>query len=271
MFHLFQKTKIRLLHAFSVYILGNISIEIQQKLSKTFLFFANNRLSKYLIPVYCRLNYKDKEYIEKFRPAIGQHNYLNFQDFFIRKLRKKVEPSYEYIWPCEGLLCETGILREIDTIKIKNQIQQVEKIFGNTHEVIPQNYYYSNVFLHNNNYHRIHAPVSGKISRIEHIPGKLIMLRPWFYGSQPSYPALRNERINLDIDTGNGEKWYLSIVGGLGVGTIILANNIVLGANVSIGNELGFFMIGSTCCILSPLRLENKKNGDQVNIAEEYS
>ena len=143
----------------------------------------------------------------------------------------------------------------IKKYQLKIQVDQILEI------------YFSNIFLHNNNYHRIHAPVNGKISRIEHIPGDLVLLRPWAY-KNPSLPALRNERINVDIVDEEGKTWYLSIVGGPGVGAIVLGDKTTLGSSVEIGKEIATFLLGSTCCIASPIPVTKNKIGDQVFMGE---
>ena len=140
-------------------------------------------------------------------------------------------------------------------------------IFGQGGENIPDNYYFSNVFLHNRDYHRIHSPINGIISRIEHIPGDLVMLRPWIYANDPSHPALRNERVNVDITDKNGKIWYLSIVGGPAVGTIELNEKTQLNSKITAGEELATFLLGSTCCMASPIAL-NKDVGKNVQIGE---
>ena len=121
--------------------------------------------------------------------------------------------------------------------------------------------------LHNNNYHRIHAPVKGKVTRMERIDGDLVLLRPWAY-KQPSTPALRNERINIDIIDEQDRKWYLSIVGGPGVGSIVVIDGIEVGTEVNVGEEISLFLLGSTCCIASPESNEASKNGDIVYMGD---
>jgi phosphatidylserine decarboxylase len=225
----------------------------------------NTRFSRLIITLYCKWNYDDPKYLDQFQPASGNTTYQSFQDFFTRSFRNPVPVKHNQIWACEGLLCEYGRVSELKEVNVKGQRRHLRNIFGQAE--IPDGGYFSNVFLHNNNYHRIHAPVSGKISRIEHIPGDLVILRPWIYKNDPSVPALRNERVNVDIATPNGT-WFLSIVGGPAVGTIVLQAGLALGSHIAIGDELAKFLLGSTCCIVSPVPVCNARVGDQVEVGQ---
>ena len=91
--------------------------------------------------------------------------------------------------------------------------------------------------------------------------------RPWIYPNDPSHPALRNERYNVDITDAAGKKWYLSIVGGPAVGTIVLDNKTHLNNVVSAGDEIATFLLGSTCCMASPIPV-TKEVGEPVKIGE---
>jgi len=223
-----------------------------------------------LIEPYCRINYRDSQYLDNFRPASGKSHYQNFQDFFSRSFAKPPNILSEAVWGCEGLLCEYGKVAEMLLVKVKGQKKHLRTIFGDGGNDIPDDYYFSNVFLHNNNYHRIHAPVSGIITRIEHIPGDLVVLRPWIYKKDPSLPALRNERYNVDIITDSGSKWFLSIVGGPAVGTVLLKSGMQLGSNVAIGQEIATFLLGSTCCIAAPKPLKKATVGNQVYVGDPF-
>jgi phosphatidylserine decarboxylase len=216
------------------------------------------RISKWLIRPYALFNYSNgMSYLSEFGPASGTTRYLNFQDFFTRKILSPRKLSGPFVWPCDGLVCESGKLEDINVVSVKGELRTVEAIFGKDF-ALPENAYFVNIFLHNSDYHRVHAPVSGQITKIIHIPGELRFLRPWIY-EQPSLPALTNERINIEItasgENGSPRKWALSIVGGPGVSTIELAEGIRLGASVDAGQELRLFKLGSTCCMVSPIHV----------------
>lgn len=251
---------------FSLNIWGNLPSHWQRTLSKVYAQLYTKSYSKHIIGPYCRFNYDDPSYLTQFKPASGSSTYQSFQDFFTRVYKEPVKINSEAAWPCEGLLCEYGKVKETELVKVKGQKRHLRTIFGALGDQIPDDYFFSNVFLHNNNYHRIHSPVDGTVTRIEHIPGDLVVLRPWVYKNDPSLPALRNERINVDIKSKLDEHWFLSIVGGPAVGTILMAQGLEIGAIVSIGQELGTFLLGSTCCIASPVPVKNAQLGQQVSV-----
>jgi len=260
--------KTKLYRFFSLHIWGSLPGPIQRAISKIYASLYDKSFSKHFIKVYCQLNYDDPNYLKSFKPASGHKDYQSFQDFFTRVFKDPPKIISKAVWACEGLLCDYGRVSELSTIKVKGQPQHLRNIFGKGGGQIPDNHYFSNVFLHNNNYHRIHAPASGTIDRIEHIPGELVLLRPWVYPGKPSLPALRNERLNVDIVDGSGQKWFLSIVGGLAVGTIKLTEGLQMGSQVAIGQDIAKFLLGSTCCIASPVPVEKAKVGEQVEMGQ---
>ncbi|NKI32276.1 phosphatidylserine decarboxylase [Croceivirga thetidis] len=237
----------------SVKLWGNLPSIFQRKISALYSQVYESRLSAYLIRPYVDFFYEDELYLEKFIPPNGKMNYDNFQDFFTRQFKERPVNSSNTVWPCEGLLCDNGKIKSISSANIKGDIREVDTIFGLENGSIPAEYHFTNVFLHNKNYHRIHAPITGTITRIQHIPGDLIVLRPWIYKENQSLPAFRNERYNIDITDTAGKVWYLSIVGGPAVGTIELPNNIRINEKINKLDELAVFHLGSTCCMASPL------------------
>nr|WP_298789639.1 phosphatidylserine decarboxylase [uncultured Allomuricauda sp.] len=252
----------------SVEVWGNIPSNLQRSISAWYTSFYNKPISKKIIEPYVRINYSDKNYLEKFKPPNGKTDFECFQDFFIREFKALPRVESPYVWPCEGLLCDEERIDNLRLVCIKSDIRTVAAVFGIGDRKIPKDYTFTNVFLHNKNYHRIHSPINGTISRIQHLPGDLVVLRPWIYKENPSLPAFRNERYNIDILDENGKTWYLSIVGGPAVGTIALAKNIAVGSKVSKLQELSLFYLGSTCCMAAPIspRYHNKNTFVEVGV-----
>ena len=242
----------------------------QKWLSSFYTKIYDTSWSRHMIPLYCRISYRDPQYLDKFISNNGDKNYRSFQDFFTRRFREPPVLEGHQIWPCEGILCEHGSITKLPTVEVKGQNQPLRRIFGSAGPYIPGDYFFTNIFLHNQHYHRIHAPISGTITRIEHIPGELQLLRPWFYKKHPSYPALTNERVNVDLTNSKGETWYLSIVGGPAVRTILMREGLREGSNVSVGEEIAVFLLGSTCCIASPEKPMTVKTGTMVEVGRAY-
>lgn len=255
---------------FSLRIWGALPPLVQRTLSRWYARLYDQPISRHIIKPYCQTHYKQNpDYLQQFKPASGATRYQSFQDFFIRQFKEPLQVQAEAAFGSEGLLCEYGKLDEMAQVNVKGDKRHARSIFGAAGDHIPGDYYYANIFLHNNNYHRIHAPVSGTIARIEHIPGELVILRPWIYPQDPSHPALRNERVNVDITDAQGRTWYISIVGGPAVGTIVM-KPLHIGATVSVAQEIGTFLLGSTCCYASPQPLSSATVGDTVYVGDAW-
>ena len=249
---------------------GNIPGDLQRKISAKYASLYTKSFSKYIIRPYLLLNYSDKNYLQKFKPPNQKESFNTFQDFFTREFRITPKNPSPWVWPCEGLLCDSDKVANIDAVKVKCDTRSVDTVFGTEENPIPNNYSFTNVFLHNKNYHRIHAPTNGEITRIQHIPGDLVVLRPWIYTENPSLPAFRNERYNIDITDELGRTWYLSIVGGPAVGTIELPKNIKVGEKIEKLSEIALFYLGSTCCMAAPIVPRFHQKNTFVEVGASY-
>lgn len=248
---------------------GNLPAAIQRRISKLYASIYDKPFTRHIIKPYCYFNYKDSTYLDQFISETGSDCYSSFQDFFTRIYKEIPKIESNQIWPCEGLICDSGKISELAEINVKGDIRNVRSIFGRFGLDIPQSYFFTNIFLHNNNYHRIHMPTKGVIRDIEKIPGDLVLLRPWIYKNAPSLPAMRNERVNIKIEVEKDTFWYLSIVGGPAVGSIILNCNATIGSELAIADELGKFLLGSTCCIAAPLPSKRRVN-NRVSLGDKY-
>jgi phosphatidylserine decarboxylase len=255
----------------AIYTLGMLPSAWQRAISRVYTRIFEWPVSRIMIRPYCKYHYCDPNYLDQFKPPVGKNEYQSFQDFFIRRFKEVPPAKGKIVWACEGQLCHSGPVSEIPFSRVKGHIRKVHHIFGLEEDQLPQDYFFTNIFLHNKNYHRIHAPFAGLIKRIQHIKGDLIVLRPWIYHHNPSIPAFRNERINLDIEDQQGRTWYLSIVGGPAVGSIILPPEITVGARVNQLQELALFYLGSTCCMAGPDSISDAHHlGKWVEVGEEY-
>ena len=254
----------------SINVWGNLPSPIQRSISKWYASVYNKPYSKYFIKPYLWMNYSDIGYLDKFQPPNDKIDFETFQDFFIRQFKSMPENTSNWVWPCEGLLCEEGEIEKMELAKVKYDSRRIETVFGLEEGKIPLHYSFTNVFLHNKNYHRIHAPVDGTIVRIQHVPGDLIVLRPWIYKQNPSLPAFRNERYNIDIEDTKGRIWHLSVVGGPAVGTIELDSKIHIGAKVKKVDEIALFYLGSTCCMAAPIKPRFHSKNTFVEVGMSY-
>lgn len=236
----------------SVHVWGNLPSNWQRRISRFYASIYDKPYSKRWIGPYVKYYYNNDNYLDAFLPPEGKTGFDSFQDFFTRRFKILPKNPSTWVWPAEGLLCDHGLSGDKPGSSVKGEYRTLETIFGLPEKSLPDCYHFTNVFLHNKNYHRIHAPVNGTITRIQHIPGDLVVLRPWIYKADPSLPAFRNERYNIDISDADGHTWYLSVVGGPAVGTIELSKHLYEGAPVNKLDELALFYLGSTCCMAAP-------------------
>lgn len=253
----------------STEIWGRFSGSFHLAVSRFYSAIYKTRISRLFIRPYCWWQYGNAKYYQQFKPGGGLAKYRTFQDFFTREFKEAVKVEGAYAWPCEGLLCDKTPLCGAVPVKVKGERRHIRTIFGEAANEIPDDYFFYNVFLHNNNYHHIHAPVSGRVKRIERIPGDLLLLRPWAYKDYPSLPALRNERVNIDLEDEQGRLWYISIIGGPAVATIYLVDKNRLGGTFQVGEKIGGFHMGSTCCMACPVETDVPL-GDNVLVGQSF-
>ncbi len=232
---------------------GTLSATTHAAVSRVYTRLYETRASRYLIRPYCSWQYRDRDHHLKFRPGRGKKHYESFQDFFTRDFKAPLKIKSSVAWPCEGVVCDLERSISNKCVDVKGDSRPIRSIFGKSGHKIPKKYSFINIFLHNKNYHHIHAPVSGTITDIERIPGKLLLLRPYAYPGRPSLPAFHNERVNITLTDSRGRPWFLSIVGGPAVATVELPQKVKMGGKIKIGEKLASFLMGSTCCIAAPL------------------
>ena len=117
------------------------------------------------------------------------------------------------------------------------------------------NWYFANIYLAPNNYHRIHIPLDGTIKNKQLIPGKI------FSGNQKSVKKIpnlyiKNQRL-MNVFGGPISPFILILVAALNVSSISPSWQAGLGESeqpiaISRGEEMGRFNLGSTVLLLFP-------------------
>ncbi len=240
----------------------------QKVFSRFFSSFFRIRISRFFIIPYCIFFGLGSDYLDQFESESGESAYNSYSDFFKRRYRMTPKLDSNVIWPCEGYLCDWGKFSQKNNSIVKGHVLDLNAVFASD-KTVTQNYFFMNIFLHNHNYHRVHAPISGRINQITRIPGDLVFLRPWFYKrDEISYPAIRNERVIFELTDTENRPWYIAMVGGFGVGSIEIVKDIGLGIEVMVGQEIAKFNLGSTVCLATPLNLSFSKFLDTVSVGQ---
>ena len=195
---------------------------------------------------------------------LSKDSYPSFGDFFVRKLKpgSRSITSASFCSPCDGTLKQSiPAAKEVNVKGIDYQIDTL--IFGKAAKTDTSfsAYWLIDIYLAPYNYHRVHMPFSGTLKSVRHVPGKLWPVNPYFVNRVPKLFA-QNERLIFEIESDEGGKAYLTMVGALNVGKIEAADAPSLTTNSGhseerlqlfetpihkdAGEELGTFHMGST-------------------------
>jgi phosphatidylserine decarboxylase len=200
--------------------------------------------------------------------------YLSIEDVFTRALapnQRKV--SGTYVASADGMLeMSRPVNLPGEAIQAKGLSYSLpELILGDKNGVINSSWY-TTVYLAPHNYHRVHAPFSGRVTAVRYIPGRLWPVNRPAVRAVPGL-FVKNERLVFDMELSSGGKAWVVMVGAFNVGrmsTRLLPDFVTnavgqlftlghYGARelpltsvpaVSAGDELGVFMLGSTTVVI---------------------
>lgn len=237
----------------------------------------NKRLKNALIRVFL-LSY-DVDLSEARRPLI--EDYDCFNDFFTRELRAGSRPlaatDDAIISPADGVISQLGRIDDGRLLQAKGRTYSLPALLGGDETSIRRftDGSFATIYLAPHNYHRVHAPVTGTVSRVRYIPGRLFSVNDRTAGSIGDLFA-RNERIIVEMRSDAGVVAVI-LVGAMLVGSMELTCCDVPAAIRSAdgtlrpfaikqtdasfllerGSELGRFNMGSTVILLAqPERLD---------------
>lgn len=212
--------------------------------------------------------------------------YKSIQEVFTRKLNQDARTCHgEFCSPCDGTIRSSGpLVGKEKAVVAKGFEYSVDSlVFGNKYQSEPKVDFESwaiTVYLAPRNYHRVHSPVEGTLTRILYVPGELWPVNDPFLGCVPNV-FLRNERMIFTIEGKGGATLRLVMVGSFNVGKMnasvvpdFFSNgkdrllgtqdlNIFEGKKkLAQGEELGTFMLGSTVVMIL-----DKQAAEAYNIA----
>lgn len=197
--------------------------------------------------------------------------YASLGDFFARKLRegaRRVDPApTAIISPCDGAIAAGGIATDGTLVQAKGRHYRLD-------ELVPDAAFarsllggaYLTIYLSPRDYHRVHAPVGGRLVSYDYVPGTLWPVNRWATNRREGLLA-RNERVVIRLNAEGIGDVAVVMVGAAGVGNIALADapesatfrhlrertTIELGGKaIAKGDELGAFRLGSTVVLVFP-------------------
>jgi phosphatidylserine decarboxylase len=149
--------------------------------------------------------------------------YPSLNHFFVRRLRPGLRP-----WPgdggvvgspVDGVVAERGGIRDGELVQAKGLVYSAAELLGSEEDALPyQGGGFLTIYLSPRHYHRIHAPVGGRIVSARHIPGALMPVNGPAVAGVPRLFAT-NERLVVHIE-GPGGRVALVAVGATNVGAI---------------------------------------------------
>jgi phosphatidylserine decarboxylase len=209
-----------------------------------------------------------------------------FDDFFTRALPQGARPIDErpgvVVSPVDGRVSEMGVASAGRMIQAKGLDYSIEGLLADADAAAPfRDGPYATLYLAPRDYHRIHAPVGGRVVGYRHIPGALYPVNPMSVRTVPGLFSI-NERIVTYLESEVGRVAVVKVAA-TGVGNISLSYDPKVRSHVgpsgsmrsytpeieiARGQELGMFHLGSTVIVLfepGRVRLE-LETGDEVRV-----
>lgn len=205
--------------------------------------------------------------------------YGSLHELFTRRLRPGARPIDQdpeaLVSPVDGTLSERGFVGAGVLPQAKGRTYTLSALLADPQALeVFGGGSFATLYLHPRDYHRIHSPVDGRISRWVHVPGDLF---PVNSTAVAHFEALfaRNERLMTHLDTDVFGRVAVVKVGATIVGrvrasyapevttnapgvTVVRRADLDPAAPIGRGDELGVFEMGSTVIVVTerPLRFE---------------
>jgi phosphatidylserine decarboxylase len=197
-------------------------------------------------------------------------SYLSFNEFFTRPLRNGARPlaDADYVCPVDGAISQFGAIERDQIFQAKGHHYSTTALVGGDAGLAAQfqDGSFATLYLSPKDYHRIHMPCDGRLTRMIYVPGALFSVNPVTARGVPGLFA-RNERVVCVFAGANG-LFVLTLVGATIVGSMATVwHGVVNGPRpgavrewtydarqvlLKKGDEMGRFLLGSTVVMLFP-------------------
>lgn len=241
-----------------------LSLQLMPKRLYTYMLgvITQTSFSAKVIPWYVRRFQIDENELEQ-----AMYKYPTLGSFFTRKLAAHARPIEKpVISPVDGIVSHVDRLHGDMLLQVKGHTYTLMSLLQDKHASEPfRGGHYVTIYLSPRDYHRIHAPMDCDAVRCDHVPGTLYPVNEhgvhWIKGL-----FVKNERIVTYFRSRQGS-FAMVKVGAAGVGTVCVpyGPEIVHGhrprgpvqsvrceTHFSLGEELGYFALGSTVILLFP-------------------
>ena len=196
-------------------------------------------------------------------------HYKSFNEFFTRPLKDGMRPMVEdsniIIHPVDGAISQLGDIVDGQLIQAKGHDYSLQALLGGSQDDTTPflGGKFATIYLAPKDYHRIHMPIDGTLSKMVYVPGDLFSVNPLTAQNVPNLFA-RNERVVAIFETEIGPL-AMVLVGATIVASIetIMAGTVTPPAGSDVysrkppptgdtaitlkkGEEMGRYKLGST-------------------------
>jgi phosphatidylserine decarboxylase len=134
-------------------------------------------------------------------------SYATFNEFFTRPLKAGARPlaQADYICPVDGAISQFGRIEKDQIFQAKGHAYTTTALVGGDAALAAQfeEGEFATIYLSPKDYHRIHMPIAGTLTRMMYVPGDLFSVNPTTARGVPGLFA-RNERVVCVFDTAQG-------------------------------------------------------------------
>jgi phosphatidylserine decarboxylase len=197
--------------------------------------------------------------------------FKTFNDFFTRELKPGARPiaaGSTIISPADGCISQMGDIKGNQIFQAKGQDYSLSSLLGGEKESAQrfENGSFATIYLSPKDYHRVHMPITGRLKEMIYVPGRIFSVNPLTADHVPGLFA-RNERVICLFETELGTVAVI-LVGAMIVASIhtVWHGQVTPGIRKTIqtwryddkkielskGEELGYFCLGSTVIMLFP-------------------
>jgi phosphatidylserine decarboxylase len=218
--------------------------------------------------------------------------YASFNAFFTRALKPDARPvapeTDALVSPVDASVSQVGRIERGRLLQAKGHDFALDDLLGGDRALAANfaNGSFATLYLSPRDYHRVHMPIEGRLTRMDFIPGKLFSVSDATAQLVPGLFA-RNERVVTLFDTPAGPV-AMVLVGAIFVGSIetIWAGEVREARGTPVrwvypkgeapelakGDEMGRFNMGSTVILILPegkVAWERRlRSGERVKLGE---
>jgi phosphatidylserine decarboxylase len=222
---------------------------------------ATTRLIRWFVAKY------GVEMSEAGNPDLG--SYLNFNDFFTRPLKVGARPiaTADFVCPVDGAISQFGAIDDQHILQAKGHRFTTTELVGGDRTLagLFRHGSFANLYLSPKDYHRLHMPCDGRLTRMIYVPGALFSVNPVTARGVPNLFA-RNERVVCVFESAEHGPFVMVLVGATIVGSMATVWHGVVNPKrtgrlsewtyaeqdivLRKGEEMGRFLLGSTIVML---------------------